>query len=260
MFLSFSDSDLAAVAAAWETGKDRLPSLRLASLAALRHPFSVDRYVEPSSGAQAAFVLVRLLGGLDYGAMASRSLRAPREDTASRLPLPGRREGRRPRGSTRPHPCPPQHELRRFSAICTMAGLTICASCVVARRRDRGRRLAPGASRVRCRPSASSRPAAARCRTVCERKRIAAARAHPPLPLDASSPPTPCRSRRSPTSSQPAASRVTCGLRDEPQGRGAASRPAHGSLAESSPTSSSTPPPSRRASTPAACSTRPIVR
>jgi cobaltochelatase CobN len=65
LFLSFSDGDLAGVADAWEKGKAGFPSLRLANLSALRHPFSVDRYVE-RVGAQAGFVLVRLLGGLDY--------------------------------------------------------------------------------------------------------------------------------------------------------------------------------------------------
>jgi cobaltochelatase CobN len=65
MFLSFSDSDLAGVANAWEAGKESFPSLRLANLSALRHPFSIDRYVERVS-AHARFVLVRLLGGLDY--------------------------------------------------------------------------------------------------------------------------------------------------------------------------------------------------
>ena len=46
VFLSFSDSDLGAAAAAWQAmGADR-PTLRLASLARLRHPMSVDLYVE----------------------------------------------------------------------------------------------------------------------------------------------------------------------------------------------------------------------
>ncbi|MFI5010986.1 MAG: cobaltochelatase subunit CobN [Hyphomicrobiales bacterium] len=63
--LSFSDGDLAGLAHAWEEGREELPSLRLANLAALRHPFSVDRYVEEVV-AEARFVLVRLLGGLDY--------------------------------------------------------------------------------------------------------------------------------------------------------------------------------------------------
>jgi cobaltochelatase CobN len=61
-FLSFSDSDLGAAAAAWEAS---LPTLRLASLAALRHPMSVDLYVARTI-AQARAVVVRLLGGLDY--------------------------------------------------------------------------------------------------------------------------------------------------------------------------------------------------
>ena len=44
--LSFSDSDLGAFAAGWQRGKDSLPSLRLANLSRLRHPLSVDTYVE----------------------------------------------------------------------------------------------------------------------------------------------------------------------------------------------------------------------
>ena len=44
--LSFSDSDLSALAAAWRADRDALPSLRLASLKRLRHPMSVDLYVD----------------------------------------------------------------------------------------------------------------------------------------------------------------------------------------------------------------------
>ena len=65
VFLSFTDSDLACFAAAWEAAPDRWPSLRLANLAQLKHPFSVDLYVEKVC-ANARFVLVRLLGGMDY--------------------------------------------------------------------------------------------------------------------------------------------------------------------------------------------------
>jgi len=65
VFLSFSDSDLASLAAAWERAADRSPSLRLANLASLKHPFSVDLYVEKVC-AKARLVLVRLLGGMDY--------------------------------------------------------------------------------------------------------------------------------------------------------------------------------------------------
>src|ERR1700733_10415400 len=63
--LSFSDSDLSALAAAWQRDAARLPSLRLASLKKLRHPMSVDLYVD-TVVAKAKVVIVRCLGGLDY--------------------------------------------------------------------------------------------------------------------------------------------------------------------------------------------------
>ncbi|WP_204115816.1 cobaltochelatase subunit CobN [Shimia biformata] len=63
--LSFSDSDLGAFAAGWHRAKGDLPSLRLANLAALKHPLSVDTYVEQTlSGAKA--ILIRLIGGISY--------------------------------------------------------------------------------------------------------------------------------------------------------------------------------------------------
>ncbi|WP_374545138.1 cobaltochelatase subunit CobN, partial [Rhodoblastus sp.] len=60
--LSFADSDLSLLAGAHAP---RHPSLRLAPLALLKHPYSVDLYVEKVC-ARARFVLVRLLGGMDY--------------------------------------------------------------------------------------------------------------------------------------------------------------------------------------------------
>ena len=63
--LSFTDTDLSILAAAWESCPEAFPSLRLANLAALRHPYSVDLYVEKVLS-RARFVLVRLLGGVDY--------------------------------------------------------------------------------------------------------------------------------------------------------------------------------------------------
>ncbi len=62
--LSFSDSDLGALAAG-AAARSGGHSLRLASLAQLRHPYSVDLYLD-GPVARAKFVLVRLLGGLDY--------------------------------------------------------------------------------------------------------------------------------------------------------------------------------------------------
>jgi cobaltochelatase CobN len=65
IFLSFSDSDLAAVAAAWAASGETNHGLRVADLKRLRHPMSVDLYLEQVvSGAR--FVCARLLGGLDY--------------------------------------------------------------------------------------------------------------------------------------------------------------------------------------------------
>ena len=63
--LSFSDSDLSALAAAWQQEPDALPTLRLASLKQLRHPMSVDLYIERVVS-KARVVVVRCLGGLDY--------------------------------------------------------------------------------------------------------------------------------------------------------------------------------------------------
>jgi cobaltochelatase CobN len=63
--LSFSDSDLSALAAAWHARRDALPSLRLASLKRLKHPMSVDLYLDSVIG-HARVVIVRALGGLDY--------------------------------------------------------------------------------------------------------------------------------------------------------------------------------------------------
>ncbi len=65
VFLSFSDSDLNALARAYEMEPQPKPTLRLASLAALLHPFSIDLYLERVC-ARARLVVVRALGGADY--------------------------------------------------------------------------------------------------------------------------------------------------------------------------------------------------
>src|SRR5215470_17643343 len=63
--LSFADSDLSALAAAWAMERDALPSVRLTHLRDLRHPMSVDLWID-RVGAHAKVILVRLLGGLDW--------------------------------------------------------------------------------------------------------------------------------------------------------------------------------------------------
>ena len=62
--LSFSDSDLSAFAAGWRAGGFDW-SLRLANLAALVHPLSVDTYVEQTL-VHAKAILIRLIGGESY--------------------------------------------------------------------------------------------------------------------------------------------------------------------------------------------------
>jgi len=63
--LSFTDSDLAGLAAAWRQEADTLPSMRLAALRDLRHPMSVDLWAD-SVAAHAKIILVRILGGYDW--------------------------------------------------------------------------------------------------------------------------------------------------------------------------------------------------
>ncbi len=63
--LSFTDSDLAGLARAWKADAQNLPSMRLASLRDLRHPMSVDLWID-SVARHAKVILVRILGGYDW--------------------------------------------------------------------------------------------------------------------------------------------------------------------------------------------------
>ena len=63
--LSAADTELAALSSAYARVGDGAPSLRLANLLQLRHPMSVDLYVERTV-AGAKLVVVRLLGGVSY--------------------------------------------------------------------------------------------------------------------------------------------------------------------------------------------------
>src|SRR5262245_10892948 len=65
VILSFADSDLSGLAAAWAAESDVLPSVRLVQLRDLRHPMSVDLWIERAAD-QAKVILVRLLGGLEW--------------------------------------------------------------------------------------------------------------------------------------------------------------------------------------------------
>lgn len=89
VFLSFSDSDLGALASAWpDLGGDR-PRLRLANLARLKHPMSVDIYVEDIV-TRARCVVLRLLGGLEYWRYGAEEVsRACRDSGIALAVVPG---------------------------------------------------------------------------------------------------------------------------------------------------------------------------
>ena len=102
--LSFTDSDLAALAAAYAEEKDRLPSLRLTHLRDLRHPMSVDLWIE-TCARHAKVVVVRLLGGLDwwrYGIEALGAMARERNIALAVLPGEDRDDPRLDEASTLP--------------------------------------------------------------------------------------------------------------------------------------------------------------
>src|SRR5947199_1756761 len=89
VILSFADSDLSGLAVAWAAQRDVLPAVRLANLRDLRHPLSVDLWLE-NVGRHAKVIVVRLLGGLEwwrYGVERLSSL--ARENAVALALLPG---------------------------------------------------------------------------------------------------------------------------------------------------------------------------
>ncbi|TJV74441.1 MAG: cobaltochelatase subunit CobN [Mesorhizobium sp.] len=84
--LSFTDSDLAGLAAAWKADAARLPSMRLAALRDLRHPMSVDLWVD-SVARHARVVLVRILGGYDWWRYGCDQLAAVARERGIKLAL-----------------------------------------------------------------------------------------------------------------------------------------------------------------------------
>ena len=87
--LSFTDSDLAGLAAAWRADAGALPSMRLAALRDLRHPMSVDLWID-SVARHAKVVLVRILGGYDWWRYGCERLAATAREHGTKLAfLPG---------------------------------------------------------------------------------------------------------------------------------------------------------------------------
>src|SRR5262249_51250943 len=87
--LSFAESDLAGLAAAWTIDKDSLPSVRLVHLSDLRHPLSVDLWIDRVAR-HAKVIVVRLLGGLEFWRYGVERLSAvAREHKIALALLPG---------------------------------------------------------------------------------------------------------------------------------------------------------------------------
>jgi len=84
--LSFADSDLSGLAAAWAIEKHRLPSVRFVHLRDLRHPMSVDLWIERVA-TRAKVILVRLIGGLDWWRYGVEQLSAVARDHDIKLAL-----------------------------------------------------------------------------------------------------------------------------------------------------------------------------
>ena len=102
--LSFADSDLTALAAAWHAERSALPRVRLAHLRDLRHPMSVDLWID-RVGAHAKVIVVRLLGGLDwwkYGIERLSALARERGIVLAVLPGEDRDDARLAAASTLP--------------------------------------------------------------------------------------------------------------------------------------------------------------
>ena len=120
--LSFSDSDLGAFGAGWHGGggpEGKLPTLRLCNLVALRHPASVDKYVEATlTGAKG--ILIRLIGGENYwpyGIMQVQDFARRNGIALAILPADGREDP-----ALDAHSTLPVSTLRRLSHLCDAGG------------------------------------------------------------------------------------------------------------------------------------------
>jgi cobaltochelatase CobN len=143
--LSYSDSDLGAFAAGWHRADGGLPGLRLCNISALRHPVSVDNYVETTlSGARA--VLVRLIGGeayWPYGVASLQDLARRRGIALAFLPADGRPDPVLERFSTLDAAA-----LHRLSTLCDQGGAVAAQMALAELARAAGLPAAPVAGQA----------------------------------------------------------------------------------------------------------------
>ena len=195
--LSFADSDLAGLAAAWAVERDALPSVRLAHLRDLRHPMSVDLWIErvgaPRQGDRGPAARRARLVALRRRAARRRS----RASAASRwrvLPGEDRDDPRLAAGLD----LAAGRARRAARAISAKAGARICARCCAASPAMPGARLdAP--SRSRCRALAGYLPGEGAVESRCARRRARAGHGRSCRSSSIArccSPPTPRRSTR----------------------------------------------------------------
>ena len=121
--LSLSDSDLGAFASGWRRAKATadadMPSLRLANLIALKHPLSVDTYIDNTLHA-ARGILIRLIGGVPYwpyGLQSVAALAREKGIALAVLPADGRQDPQLDALSTLPI-----STLRRLEQLCATGG------------------------------------------------------------------------------------------------------------------------------------------
>lgn len=120
--LSLSDSDLGAFAAGWHQsheGGTGLPKMRLANLSRLKHPLSVDTYID-NTLSHARGVLIRLIGGVPYWSYGLQQLRAVAQRkgiAVAVLPADGRNDPQLADYSTLP-----ASTLKRLKDLCDIGG------------------------------------------------------------------------------------------------------------------------------------------
>ena len=125
--LSFSDSDLGAFSEGWKKEREGLPSLRLANLVALKHPLSVDTYIDQTlSGAKG--ILIRLIGGVSYWEYGLKQVYQLAQDKGIALavvPADGREDNRLDEYSTIP-----KSTLQRLKKLTETGGSKAAAAAL----------------------------------------------------------------------------------------------------------------------------------